>query len=251
MVRSAVALVLLVVFVALGFGWRTVLQMRRHGDSGWRFERSGVDRVVAPALAGGFLLLAVGPALAMRAGSAAEPWGLAGLVGTGAASSAAAVTGVTLVLVAGVLTLVAQVQMGASWRIGVREGERTALVTSGLFGLVRNPIFTGMLAFAAGLALLVPNAPTIVGAMVAVVAIHVQVRLVEEPNLVAVHGDAYRRWAATTGRFLPGTGRLDRGSHEPDGGLTTYGQGPARPGRDGAAGDGRSDRVQWERLGGR
>ena len=67
MLRPAVALVLLVAFAALGFGWRTVLQVRRHGDSGWRFERSGADRVVAPALAGGFLLLAVGPALAMWA----------------------------------------------------------------------------------------------------------------------------------------------------------------------------------------
>jgi protein-S-isoprenylcysteine O-methyltransferase Ste14 len=31
---------------------------------------------------------------------------------------------------------------------------------------------------------------------------------VEEPALLAAHGDAYRRWAATTGRFLPGIGRL-------------------------------------------
>ena len=31
--------------------------------------------------------------------------------------------------------------------------------------------------------------------------------LVEEPNLVAVHGEPYRRWAAATGRFVPGLGR--------------------------------------------
>ena len=112
---------------------------------------------------------------------------------------------------AGVLTVVAQVQLGASWRIGVEAGERTDLVTGGLFGRVRNPIFTGMLLFALGLALLVPNVPTVAGAVLATVTIQVQVRLVEEPNLIAVHGEAYRRWAAATGRFLPGLGRLPLG----------------------------------------
>jgi ABC-type nickel/cobalt efflux system permease component RcnA len=34
--------------------------------------------------------------------------------------------------------------MGASWRIGVDEGERTTPVTTGPFGLVRNPIFAAM-----------------------------------------------------------------------------------------------------------
>jgi len=34
-----------------------------------------------------------------------------------------------------------------------------------------------------------------------------QVRL-EERHLVALHGDAYLRYASRTGRFLPGVGRL-------------------------------------------
>jgi protein-S-isoprenylcysteine O-methyltransferase Ste14 len=37
-----------------------------------------------------------------------------------------------------------------------------------------------------------------------------QVRLVEEPYLTSVHGYAYRRHAARTGRFLTGIGRLRR-----------------------------------------
>lgn len=35
-----------------------------------------------------------------------------------------------------------------------------------------------------------------------------QVRLVEEPYLLRTHGEVYRDWAARTGRFLPGVGRL-------------------------------------------
>ena len=36
----------------------------------------------------------------------------------------------------------AQLAMGASWRIGVDESERTDLVTDGPFAIVRNPIYS-------------------------------------------------------------------------------------------------------------
>lgn len=214
MTRAALALALLVAFAVLGFGWRTVIQVRRHGDTGWRFARTGPDRVVAPALVLGFLLLAAGPVWVLVAGSASAP----AAIGAGARSGLAGALGAALALAAGATTVVAQVQMGASWRIGVEAGERTALVTCGLFAHARNPIFTGMLAFAGGLALLVPTVPTVVGALLVLVTIEAQVRLVEEPNLLAVHGEDYRRWAATTGRFLPGLGRLPGdGTVEPPG----------------------------------
>ncbi|MEO3765120.1 hypothetical protein [Streptomyces sp. B5E4] len=40
-----------------------------------------------------------------------------------------------------------------------------------------------------------------------VVAIQLPVRVVEEPYLTAVHGDAYAAHTARAGRFLPGIGR--------------------------------------------
>ena len=42
------------------------------------------------------------------------------------------------------LMLVAQAQMGLSWRIGIDEKNRTGLVTGGLFALSRNPIFLSL-----------------------------------------------------------------------------------------------------------
>ena len=63
-----------------------------------------------------------------------------------------------VVAVAGiVLTLVAQLAMGTSWRIGVDPSERTPLVTGGVFSRVRNPIFTAMVVATVGLVLIVPN----------------------------------------------------------------------------------------------
>jgi protein-S-isoprenylcysteine O-methyltransferase Ste14 len=37
-------------------------------------------------------------------------------------------------------SLLAQLAMGDSWRIGVDESEKTELVTAGPFAVVRNPI---------------------------------------------------------------------------------------------------------------
>jgi protein-S-isoprenylcysteine O-methyltransferase Ste14 len=100
--------------------------------------------------------------------------------------------------------------MGASWRVGVDAAERTELVTGGLFARVRNPVFTAMTFTAAGLALMVPTVIPALALMVLVVAIELQVRVVEEPYLSVVHGRAYDAYAARAGRFVPGIGRRGR-----------------------------------------
>jgi len=105
-----------------------------------------------------------------------------------------------------VVTLVAQAQMGASWRIGI-DDRPTQLVTGGLFALCRNPIFLGMFLSIAGVVGITPAPWTVTGFAVAVILISLQVRL-EERNLVRIHGQAYASYAARVGRFVPGMGRL-------------------------------------------
>ncbi len=107
-------------------------------------------------------------------------------------------------------TLLAQVWMGASWRVGVNEEERTELVVRGPFALVRNPIFSAMVPAFLGLALLVPNA-AVAGVAALVSALELQVRFVEEPYLLRAHGARYREYASRVGRFVPGVGRLGAG----------------------------------------
>jgi protein-S-isoprenylcysteine O-methyltransferase Ste14 len=191
------ALVLYAVFFALAFGWRTWRQLRTTGKTGF----AGISRGGALERAGGVLF-----AVALALGVAAP---LVALRGGGAPLfSAQPALGVALYVAGLALTLAAQLTMGASWRIGVDPSERTQLVTGGPFAFARNPIFTGMLSVASGLALLVPNLCALLAVVSLVVAIELQVRLVEEPYLLGTHGEPYRRWAARTGRFLPGIGRL-------------------------------------------
>ena len=102
----------------------------------------------------------------------------------------------------------AQLAMGASWRIGVDAEERTDLVTTGPYASVRNPIYTAMFAFGLGELLLVPNIVTAIGFVATVGVIELVVRRIEEPHLLAVHGDRVRSWMARTGRFLPGLGAV-------------------------------------------
>ena len=73
-------------------------------------------------------------------------------------------------------------------RGGLRGRETTTLVRKGVFGSVRNPIFTAMLIFRSGIALVMPNAVAIVGFVLLVLTIEVQVRVVEEPYLATKHG---------------------------------------------------------------
>ena len=135
-------------------------------------------------------------------------------------------------------TLYAQIAMGESWRIGVDEEERTDLVTDGPFALVRNPIFAAMLPTSLGLTMLVPNAVALIGLAALIVALEIQVRLVEEPYLLKVHGGAYSEYASRVGRFLPGVGRLRGlpgrartrpGPHRSDRGLRRSGDTPPPP----------------------
>ena len=105
-------------------------------------------------------------------------------------------------------TVASQLAMGDSWRGDVDPDRRTALVTTGPFRLVRNPILTSTFITGLGIALVVPNVMALLMLVGIVAAQQIQVRLVEEPYLLRVHGDAYRRYAAVTGRFVPGIGRL-------------------------------------------
>jgi len=196
----AIALSLFAIFVLLGFGWRSWEQRRRTGSTGFRgisgrpgsaewfggvgFVAALVGAVVAPALQ---LAGVVMPLAFLTA-----PW--------------IQLVGVLVAILGIAATLLAQIDMGESWRIGVDDQERTDLVRTGVFGRVRNPIFAAMLIFASGLVLITPNVVAVAAFAAMIASIEVQVRVVEEPYLLRVHGQPYRDYLGTVGRFAPRLG---------------------------------------------
>jgi protein-S-isoprenylcysteine O-methyltransferase Ste14 len=199
---AVAALVLDVSYLLLVFVLRSWLQWRRTGSTGFR----GVSgRPGSLEWWGGGLF-----ALAVLAMGAAPVLQLAGVLRPVPLLDGIAVqvTGLVLSVCGIVATFVAQLAMGASWRIGVDEQESTELVTGGMFARVRNPIFTALIVAWLGLALLTPNPLALAGLAALVAAVEIQVRAVEEPYLLRQHGAQYRRYAGQVGRFLPGLGRL-------------------------------------------
>lgn len=197
---AATGLALYLVGVVAAFGIRTWLHHRRTGSTGWR----GLSGTPGSAewwggalFAAAIVLGAAGPALAAAGvgpAPAALPVGVAWL-------------GLAVAVVGFLATLAAQAGMGASWRIGVDADERTDLVTTGIFALVRNPIFTAMATALVGVVLLAPTVVTLAALVSLLVAVQLQVRVVEEPYLRRTHGEAYAAYAGRVGRFVPGVGR--------------------------------------------
>lgn len=200
------ALVLYLVLAALGFGWRSWCQYRRTGSTGFHgiSGRPGTPEWLAGAgFAVAMILGLLAPVLQVL--SIVSPIGPLEVPVLHALGTVLAVTGI-----AGMLY--AQNSMGDSWRIGVDVHETTTLVRGGVFAIVRNPIFTAILVFATGVALMVPNVLALTALALLVASIEVQVRVVEEPYLLHVHGDSYRSYGQSVGRFVPVLGRLEKTS---------------------------------------
>lgn len=102
-------------------------------------------------------------------------------------------TGVGLMLISLVWILIAQKQMGNSWRVGIDEDHKTRLS--------RNPIFLGIKATVLGLFLVLPNAVTLSGLVLSYALIEIQVRL-EEEYLSRVHGEDYEQYRRQTRRWM-------------------------------------------------
>jgi protein-S-isoprenylcysteine O-methyltransferase Ste14 len=195
---SAVALVLYILALIVLFGVKSWMQYRRTGSTGVR----GISGTPAEAgwwggvlFSAAMLLGLAGPLLAVTGVVPADP------------HPVIAVGGLILALGGFAATLAGQAGMGTSWRIGVDPGERTDLVTTGVFGYVRNPIFTAMALAQFGMVLLVPTWISAAALAALIAAVELQVRAVEEPYLHLVHGEAYAAYAANTGRSVPGIGR--------------------------------------------
>jgi protein-S-isoprenylcysteine O-methyltransferase Ste14 len=93
-------------------------------------------------------------------------------------------------------------RMGRSWRMAILPGERTELVTTGPYAVVRHPIYALSILLMGCSAAVLPT-PT----MLAIACVHAFLMVLkarrEERHLAATHGDHYRDYERRTGGFLP------------------------------------------------
>ena len=192
-------LIYLVLFYGLAFFWRSFATWRATGINPYRLAQAEglagflgrLFRLVSLGLAAVVLLYALAPAN-WYAYLGPLVWLENGTV---------TAVGILLLTVAFFLVLIAQAQMGNSWRIGIDDKHKTQLVTHGIFRFSRNPIFLGMRLNLLGLFLVLPNAVTLTLWLLGDVTIHAQIFL-EEQHLNQQHGTSYQSYQAMTPRYF-------------------------------------------------
>jgi protein-S-isoprenylcysteine O-methyltransferase Ste14 len=109
--------------------------------------------------------------------------------------------GVALMLAGVVIVVAGQRAMGKAWRVGIKTEDRPGLVTEGVFGWSRNPVFLGMLLAALGATLMIPHGLSLAALAATYLALSVQIRL-EEAYLDGWLGKAYADYTAKVGRWF-------------------------------------------------
>jgi protein-S-isoprenylcysteine O-methyltransferase Ste14 len=190
--------------IVIGGVIRPLVQMRLHGKSGVFLFRGNAAQTVRDVL---FVLMFVAFIAHGISGPRSPAWvGL--LVDHEAAPYKILLIAGAVLIVAGiVVSAAAQLNLGASWRIGIDADAAPGIVTGGLYRFSRHPIFLGFLLVFAGYAAMQPTPLSVALLLAAYVGLRIQARA-EENYMLRTYGDAYRRYAGRVGRLLPGIGKL-------------------------------------------
>ena len=189
------ALICYVVLALLIFGFRVLMQLKKTGDHGLRVTtqlKSPIQKLTTYIQL--LSLLGVLAIVILESLDTLQPQLNLGPLGT--------IAGLVLCALGTAITMVSQLQMGKSWRIGVDETEKTELITHGMFSLSRNPIYLGMMVIGLGFMTLVPHLFMVACFVLAFIGIDLQVRKIEEPHLKHMFGDQYAGYAERVGRYL-------------------------------------------------
>ena len=207
MTRSLTPLIGVVALLVIVGWWRPWLQRRRYGSSGVLFLKAGDWRQRARDALGVVLVACL---VVQAIAALAWPVALSPVAALDHLDTTIWRLAAMLVLFGGLILLIAaQLDLGASWRIGIDPGPIPGLVTHGLYQFCRNPIFLAILITLAGYTMLIPTRLSVILLLGAFIGIRQQV-LAEERYLLATYGDGYRDYARRVGRFVPGVGRLRR-----------------------------------------
>jgi protein-S-isoprenylcysteine O-methyltransferase Ste14 len=113
------------------------------------------------------------------------------------------VLSIIFLLAAGLLSWVGTRALGRQWRIDAGLNTDHELVTSGVYGVVRHPIYTSMLCMLWGTGLMITPLPLLVVAtLVFVVGTEIRVRI-EDRLLNSRFGDRFRDYQRKVPAYIP------------------------------------------------
>jgi protein-S-isoprenylcysteine O-methyltransferase Ste14 len=116
-------------------------------------------------------------------------------------TSGSKAVGLALVTLGMIPFILAYVNFGTSWRIGIDRKTPGTLVTGGIFAVTRNPIYLAFILFCFGIFLLNATWFFLIFAVLAVIAIHFQI-LREEEFLKKQYGQSYEEYCRRVARYL-------------------------------------------------
>ncbi len=100
------------------------------------------------------------------------------------------------------LTMICWRKMGREWRMGIDPAEKNNLLVNGPYAYVRHPIYALQQALAIVSAVAVPVPVMFIVAVLEVILLSWEA-IREERHLTSVHGDIYRNYMRSAGRFIP------------------------------------------------
>jgi protein-S-isoprenylcysteine O-methyltransferase Ste14 len=109
---------------------------------------------------------------------------------------------VTLTLAGFLFTWWARVTLGTLWSSSVTRKAHHRVVDTGPYGLVRHPIYTGLIVAACSTAALRATWPSLLGAVILTLGFYVKARL-EERFLREQLGEPYAQYAGRVGMLVP------------------------------------------------
>ena len=191
------ALIAIIIFSLTALIGRVVFHYKLTGTSGIKFERKSLSSasfsIYSILVSVGFYGIVILSILDVLGKFNAQfNLGINGII-----------LGWIIVLLGLLVTMVAQYQMGTSWRYIGSKSNDAKLITHGLFKYSRNPIYVGGLIFFIGVIILLPDYLTILFLIFIFTGLEILVRCHEEPHLRKMHGKAYENYCNEVTRFIP------------------------------------------------
>jgi protein-S-isoprenylcysteine O-methyltransferase Ste14 len=103
------------------------------------------------------------------------------------------------------LTMICWRKMGRDWRMGIDPNEKNNLIVSGPYARVRHPIYALQILLVWLSFLTLPAGAMLVVAILQTILLTWEA-VREEQHLINQHGDTYRNYIRSTGRFFPRLG---------------------------------------------